>query len=397
MTRRLYYEDVYLKEFDAVVADCRQADGCWEIIPDASAFFPEGGGQSGDRGTLTQSDTGRMVEVLDTRERGDDVVLVCSGPLEAGSRVHGTLDWQYRFDRMQNHSGEHVISGLIHSRFGYNNVGFHMSADRMTIDLDGEITEEELRQIERRANEIVWENVPVRTDLYTEEEAENIEFRSKKELHGEIRVVSIPGADVCACCGTHVSHTGEIGPIRIVSHVRFKGGVRMELMCGRWAYEYMTQLFDQGRQVSVLLSSQMPQIAPAVKKLAEDQNQLKGRIIGLYYEQIEQKAKELAGKGDVLLFADHYTSVLVQKLTARVMEETPSRVFSFAGNDEEGYKYAVGQTDGDLKEFVKDMNAALSGKGGGRPYFLQGSVSAYRESIINYFSEKAEGIIIESV
>ena len=397
MTQRLYYDDVYMKEFDAAVLDCRQADGCWEIIPDCSAFFPEGGGQNGDRGKLSDIKTGVTAEVLDTRECGDDVILVCSAPIEKGSKVHGVLDWEYRFDRMQNHSGEHIVSGLIHTRFGYNNVGFHMSSDRMTIDLDGEITEDELLDIERRANEIVWENTAIRTDTYTEEEAESIEFRSKKELHGEIRVVSIPGSDVCACCGTHVSRTGEIGSIRIISHERFRGGIRMELMCGRWAYEYMTQLFRQNHEVSTLLSSKMPQIAPAVRKLMEDQNQLKGRIIGFYYDQIERKADELAQKGDVLIFADNYTPVLVQKLTARVMEKTSFKVFSFAGNDEEGYKYAVGQTDGDLKEFVKDMNSQLSGRGGGRPFFLQGSVSSYRESIVKYFSEKVDGIIIDTV
>lgn len=397
MTQRLYYDDVYLKEFDAVVLDCRQEGGRWEITLDRSAFFPEGGGQSGDRGKLSDQGSGTVAEVLDTRDRGEDVILICSAPMETGSRVHGALDWKYRFDRMQNHSGEHIISGLIHTTFGYNNVGFHMSDDRMTIDLDGEITEDDLRDIERRANEIVWMNEEIRTDVYTEEEAENIEFRSKRELHGQIRVVSIPGADVCACCGTHVSRTGEIGPIRILSHERFRGGIRMELMCGRWAYEYMTQLLVQSHEVSTILSSQMHQIAPAVKKLVDDQNQLKGRMIGLYYEQIEKKAQELAGRGDVLIFADHYTPVLVQKLTARVMELTSFKVFSFAGNDEEGYKYAVGQTDGDLKDFVKDMNSQLSGKGGGRPFFLQGSVSSYRESIEKYFSEKVDGIIIDTV
>ena len=397
MTHRLYYDDVYLKEFDAVVLDCRQEGGRWEIILDRSAFFPEGGGQNGDRGKLSDTCSGVTADVLDTREQDEDVILVCSSPMEKGSRVHGTLDWEYRFDRMQNHSGEHIVSGLIHTTFGYNNVGFHMSTDRMTIDLDGELSEDDLRDIERRANEIVWQNAAIRTDVYTEEEAENIEFRSKRELHGQIRVVSIPGADVCACCGTHVALTGEIGPIRIISHERFRGGIRMELMCGRWAYEYMTQLLMQSHEVSTLLSSQMHQIAPAVKKLVDDQNQMKGRMIGLYYEQIEKKAQELAGRGDVLIFADHYTPVLVQKLTARVMEMTPFKVFSFAGNDEEGYKYAVGQTDGDLKEFVKDMNGQLSGKGGGRPFFLQGSVSSYRESIEKYFSEKVDGIIIDTV
>ena len=371
MTQRLYYDDVYMKEFDAKVLRCEASGSNWKIVLDRCAFYPE-----------------------DTQEEGEDIVLVCDAPVPEGSSVRGTLDWEYRFDRMQNHSGEHIISGLIHTRLGYNNVGFHMSADRMTIDLDGEISEEVLREIEQKANEIVWSNVPVRIDTYTEEEAEEIEFR----LHGQIRVVSIPGADVCACCGTHVAFTGEIGPIRIVSHVRFKGGIRMELMCGRWAYQYMTEVFRQNHQVSVLMSSKMLETAGAVTKLLDDQTQLKGRMIGLFYEQIERKADELAGTGDVLIFAQNYTPVLVQKLTARVMEKTDSAVFSFAGNDEEGYKYAVGQTGGDLKAFVKDMNEKkLSGRGGGKPFFLQGSVSSDLESIVKFFSERIQGIIIEKM
>ena len=397
MTQRLYYDDVYMKEFDAKVLRCEASGSNWKIVLDRCAFYPEGGGQSGDRGILADPASDRMIQVADTQEEGEDIVLVCDAPVPEGSSVRGTLDWEYRFDRMQNHSGEHIISGLIHTRLGYNNVGFHMSADRMTIDLDGEISEEVLREIEQKANEIVWSNVPVRIDTYTEEEAEEIEFRSKRELHGQIRVVSIPGADVCACCGTHVAFTGEIGPIRIVSHVRFKGGIRMELMCGRWAYQYMTEVFRQNHQVSVLMSSKMLETAGAVTKLLDDQTQLKGRMIGLFYEQIERKADELAGTGDVLIFAQNYTPVLVQKLTARVMEKTDSAVFSFAGNDEEGYKYAVGQTGGDLKAFVKNMNEELSGRGGGKPFFLQGSVSSDLESIVKFFSERIRGIIIEKM
>ena len=397
MTQRLYYDDVYMKEFDAKVLRCEASGSNWKIVLDRCAFYPEGGGQSGDRGILADPASDRMIQVADTQEEGEDIVLVCDAPVPEGSSVRGTLDWEYRFDRMQNHSGEHIISGLIHTRLGYNNVGFHMSADRMTIDLDGEISEEVLREIEQKANEIVWSNVPVRIDTYTEEEAEEIEFRSKRELHGQIRVVSIPGADVCACCGTHVAFTGEIGPIRIVSHVRFKGGIRMELMCGRWAYLYMTEVFRQNHQVSVLMSSKMLETAGAVTKLLDDQAQRKGRMIGLFYEQIERKADELAGTGDVLIFAQNYTPVLVQKLTARVMEKTDAAVFSFAGNDEEGYKYAVGQTGGDLKAFVKDMNEKLSGRGGGKPFFLQGSVSSDLESIVKFFSERIRGIIIEKM
>lgn len=245
MTGQLYYEDVSLKEFDTTVRSCRKMkNGNFEIVLGESAFFPEGGGQNGDRGELkimSGERAGSTVRVLDTQlsgKDGQDIAVICDGQVQSGLAVHGVLDWQYRFDRMQNHSGEHIVSGIIHRRYGFDNKGFHMSPDRMTIDLSGEIPAEDLADIEREANGIVWQDVPVITDVYTEEEAEQVEFRSKKELHGSIRVVTIPGADVCACCGTHVRRTGEIGPVRIISHERFRGGSRLELMCGRWAYEY---------------------------------------------------------------------------------------------------------------------------------------------------------------
>lgn len=387
MTQKLYYEDVYLKEFDAVVTGCEEKNGRFFAVLNRSAFYPEGGGQSGDRGILVRQDQSR-VEVLDTHEKGEEIVLTCSGPVSAGEKVHGILDWEFRFDRMQNHSGEHIVSGLIHERYGCNNVGFHMSLDRMTIDLDGEIPEEGLREIERRANEIVWENVPIRTDTYTQEEAAKIAYRSKKDLEGSIRVVSIPGADVCACCGTHVAQTGEIGLIKILSHERFKGGVRMEMMCGRWAYQYIDRICRQNHEVSVHLSSPMEETGGAAKRLVEENRQLKGRLIEQLYQRIDQKAEELAGAGDILLFVPGGDSVAAQKLTAKVMETCGGAVFSFAGSDQDGYKYAAGLLNGDLKALIREMNAALNGRGGGKPFFQQGSVTASGEQIEAFLRER---------
>ena len=387
MTQKLYYEDVYLKEFDAIVTGCEEKNGRFFAVLNRSAFYPEGGGQSGDRGILVRQDQSR-VEVLDTHEKGEEIVLTCSGPVSAGEKVHGILDWEFRFDRMQNHSGEHIVSGLIHERYGCNNVGFHMSLDRMTIDLDGEIPEEGLREIERRANEIVWENVPIRTDTYTQEEAAKIAYRSKKDLEGSIRVVSIPGADVCACCGTHVAQTGEIGLIKLLSHERFKGGVRMEMMCGRWAYQYIDRICRQNHEVSVHLSSPMEETGGAAKRLAEENRQLKGRLIEQLYQRIDQKAEELAGAGDILLFIPGGDSVAAQKLTAKVMETCGGAVFSFAGSDQDGYKYAAGLLNGDLKALIREMNAALNGRGGGKPFFQQGSVTASGEQIEAFVRER---------
>ena len=396
MTQKLFYEDTYLREFDALVTGCEQKNDHYQVVLDRSCFYPEGGGQSGDRGFLVRQDLSR-VEVLDTHEKGDDIILTCPESIPEGERVHGVLDWEYRFDRMQNHSGEHILSGLIHERYGYNNVGFHMSSDRMTIDLDGEIPEEALWELEKRANEIVWENCDIRIDLYSQEEAEAVDYRSKKKLEGEIRVVTVPGADVCACCGTHVHRTGEIGLIKILSHERFKGGVRMEVMCGRWAYEYLEQIYRQNHEVSVHLSSRMLETGEAAHRLVEENSRLKGNLIGMLYAQIDRKAEELTGAGNVLLFMTGGDSVAAQKLTAKVMETCKGAAFSFAGGDEDGYKYAAGLKGGDLKDLIREMNAALSGRGGGKPFFQQGSVSAGREQIEAFLREKYPDLRIDSV
>ena len=355
MTRKLYYEDTCRKEFDALATACEQKNGSYMVTLDASAFYPEGGGQSGDRGVLVLQDQSR-VDVLDTHEKGEDIVLTCSGPVPAGERVHGILDWEFRFDRMQNHTGEHILSGLIHERYGYHNVGF---AD-----------------------------LPVCVDVLPQDQADQVEYRSKKKLEGEIRLVTIPGADVCACCGTHVARTGEIGLIKILSHERFRNGVRMEIMCGRWAYEYMEEIFRQNHEVSVHLSSRMHETGKAAQRLVEENARLKGDLTGMLFAQIDRMARELEGAGDVLLFAPDSDSRIAMKLTAKVMETSGGSVFSFAGSDENGYKYAAGLKDGDLRSLVKEMNLSLNGRGGGKPYFQQGSIQAGRAQIKAFLRER---------
>ena len=380
MTKQLYYEDAYLKEFDARVIACRDGENGIHLYLDKSAFFPEGGGQDGDRGyLLSDLFPGGKAAVTDTQSDGDDIYVVCDreAKIPAGTRVHGVLDWKFRF--------------------GYENVGFHMSDDRMTIDLSGEIREEELQEIEQRANEIVWNNVPLHTDVYTEEEAENVQFRSKKELHGMIRVVTIPGADVCACCGTHVRYTGEIGPIRLIAHERFRGGIRIEMMCGRWAYNYMSGILRQNREVSALTSSKPLETAAGVGKLLESEKVLKGQLLELRYGEMDRMAQALAGKGAVLIFAHDYDSVMVQKLTSKVMEKNGGTACVFSGSDEAGYFYTIGQKDGDLRALVREMNQALDGKGGGRPYFLQGSVKADKEQVETFLKENISGLLVQQI
>jgi len=267
-------------------------------------------------------------------------------------------------------------------------VGFHMSDDRMTVDLSGELSEEDLELVERKANEAVWANQVIRTDVYTEEEAREVEFRSKKDLHGTIRVVTIPGADVCACCGTHVKRTGEIGLIKILSHEKLRGGTRIEMACGRWAYAYMEEIWLQNRQVSRLLSARSTETAGAVAALTQECAGLKEKITGMNYTLIAHTAESLKGAGDVVIFAADFSPQLLQKLTNSVMEESGGICISFSGDDENGYKYVAGVKDGDLSRLISDMHQTLGGRGGGRPFFKQGAVESTRQAITVWAGEQ---------
>lgn len=379
MTEKLFYEDVYQKTFEATVTECREGKNGYEIILDRTAFYPEGGGQPGDTGYLQIGD--QKVEITDTHEKDGEILHFCGQPLEVGSKVTGTIDWNRRFGLMQNHSGEHIVSGLVHSKFGYDNVGFHMGKDTVTIDFNGEFTVEDMWEFEKAANERVWANEKVEITSYTEEEAKSVEYRSKKELHGMVRVVTFPNADVCACCGTHVSYTGEIGLIKLISLQKFKGGMRMEMLSGRKAMEYVEEICRQNQQISVALSAKPLETAQAVEHLKKTQMDQQFHMGALEQKLFQNMAKQYEGSGSVLIFEEGLAADGVRKLAAEIMETCEGRCVVCSGDDESGYKYAMGEKDGDLRALVKEFNSTLNGRGGGKPFFAQGSVSATRKEI----------------
>ena len=225
-TAKLYYADGYVREFDACVVSCRPEGERYRVVLDRTAFFPEGGGQYGDVGCLDG------VQVTDTKEKGGIIFHETDTALEEGKCVHGILDWEVRFDRMQQHSGEHIVSGIVHRRFGYENVGFHLGDDYCTMDFNGPITKEELKEIEWEANRAVFENLDVLVTYPSKDELAQMEYRSKIEIDGQVRIVTIPGYDVCACCAPHVKKTGEIGLIKLVNRMNYKGGERITMLCG---------------------------------------------------------------------------------------------------------------------------------------------------------------------
>ena len=264
--RKLFYEDITITDFTSTVISCEPAnDGKqYRILLDATAFFPEEGGQSADKGTLNG------LPVLDVQIKDVLIYHYLEQPLEPGTSVTGHVDWKQRFDFMQQHSGEHIVSGLVHERFGYNNVGFHLSLNEVTLDFDGELTPAQIQEIELRANEIIYQNLPVEISYPSKEELATLSYRSKIEIAGQVRIVTIPGVDVCACCAPHVAHTGEIGMIKITNCQSHRGGVRLNILCGARALADYNKKQDSVTAVSVALSAKQDLIADAVLKLKDD-------------------------------------------------------------------------------------------------------------------------------
>lgn len=381
-TKRLYYEDVYKKEFTAKVLECRESKKGYEIILNQTAFYPEGGGQPSDTGILGG------INVKEVHEKDGELVHYTDGPLEVGMDVIGKINWGRRFDLMQQHSGEHIVSGLVHEAFGYDNVGFHMGSDVITIDFSGMLDEEQMAEIEAKANQIIWENQEVEIFYPTEQELKNLDYRSKKEISGWVRIVRFPGADTCACCGTHVARTGEIGMVKLLSMVKFREGVRMEMLSGKRVLDYLNMVNEQNRQISVKLSAKMDKTASAVARLQDENFVLKGRVHALEEEFIVGEAAKWKEKENVLLFQEGMEAGSVQKLTDAILQVCKGRCAVFSRNADGSYKYAMGEKDGDLRQFTKEMNAVLNGRGGGKPFFVQGSVQASEKEIRAFFENK---------
>ena len=378
-TQKLFYLDAHQQTFSAQVLACAPGRHGYDVVLDKTCFYPEGGGQPGDTGFLSGA------RVTDTHARGEQIIHYCEQPLQPGQTVEGQIDYARRFSFMQLHSGEHILSGLIHERFGYENVGFHMGADFVTIDFSGPLEMEQVEAVEAAANEIVWQDVPVAVTYPDAETLKTIPYRSKKELTGPVRIVTIPGADICACCGTHVARTGEIGLIKVFSCVKFHEGVRMEILCGRRAFAYLHEIAAQNRQVSGLLSAKPLQTAQAVRQLLEKQEAYKARAAALETQVFAQTAQTCAGKGNVLLFEQPMAPESVRRLADAVMHTCGGRAAVFAGTDAGGYQYAVGEPDGDLRQLVNALNTQLRGRGGGKPFFAQGSVQASKAEIEAFF------------
>lgn len=379
-TRKLYYEDAYLRRFTATVLSCQPEGARFRVLLDQTAFFPEEGGQAADPGTLGG------VRVLDVREKEGLIHHFTEEPLVPGAVVEGEIDWPERFRKMQNHSGEHILSGVVFRRHGFENTGFHLSADGFTLDFSQELSREELAAIEWEANEAVWADRKV-TAWFPEPAAlKSLAYRSKLELTENVRIVTIEGVDNCACCAPHVSSTGQIGAIKLYEAMRHRGGMRIRAKCGAGALRDFRARCAADAAVSALLSVPQESIASGVEKLLAERDALKEDLARARMALVEKQIEGLAPcEGDMLLFAQADMDGL-RALVNAGMELCGGVCAAFAGDDG-NFRFVIGSRRQNCRDWLNTAKDALRARGGGKPEMVSGSCAAARAEIERFFAQ----------
>lgn len=380
---KLYYKDSYLTTFQSTVISCTPTgQGQYQIVLNETAFYPEGGGQPYDVGTLGGA------RVLEVHEKNGQVVHTTDLPLEEGQLAEGLIDWDRRFSHMQNHTGEHILSGIIHARFGYDNVGFHMGSDAVTVDFNGVITQEQLAEIEAEANGVVFADVPVMIAYPSPKELHEMDYRSKKELTGEVRIVTIPGGDTCACCGTHVKTTGAIGMIKTIGMINYKGGVRISMLCGWDALADYGKRLNQVAALSHLLSAKADAVTDAVVKLKAESAEKDFLIHQLYQQIFTGKTAALPDNDQPLcIFEENLTPVQLRQLCTMLYEKNKGSIVAVCSWNGTAYQFALGSGRADVRPVSKILNQKLNGRGGGSSLMVQGMWNAAEAEIRKAVSE----------
>ncbi|MGN0451503.1 MAG: alanyl-tRNA editing protein [Acutalibacteraceae bacterium] len=379
MTEKLYDKDSHIKEFSATVLNCRKSGEYYAIILNKTAFFPEGGGQESDRGTIGGS------AVLDVRIIDNEIIHFTDEPLEIGKKYDCRLDWERRFRNMQNHSGEHIVSGLTHKLYGLNNVGFHLGAE-MTVDFDGALSREQLSKVERLANQAVWENVPIRAYYPDEKELKALNYRSKLELTENVRIVNIEGYDLCACCAPHVKKTGEIGLIKILDSFKNKGGVRIFIKCGIDALRDYNDKYSNVQKISNLLSVKQYEAAAAVDRLSDENRELKFEISNLKKRLITEKARNFSPESEKTAVFEDNLDIKELQLFADALYKKSGGIRGVFSGEDGNFAFAVCGEETVLDMFFKSFKDRFSVRGGGRNGMVQGTVIGEKAEIEGFFN-----------
>ena len=383
MTEKLYDNDSYLTEFDCRIISFGEDNGRIYIETDRTAFFPEGGGQTSDRGYLDGFYISDVQIVGDRIFHYTDNTPEALSSLQNKDTLHGKIDFKKRFSDMQQHSGEHIVSGIICSSFNYNNVGFHLGTEVVTLDFDGELSREDIDRIEFLANKAIWDNKEILVHFPSDEELKSIGYRSKIEIEGQTRLVEIPGIDVCACCAPHVKMTGEIGIIEIVNFERYKGGTRISILCGERALRDIRHKLEENRKVSVLTSSKQIETSLFVEKLKDDKEKADYQIVGLQRELLSLKAEAIVNEEKIIFFDNNLQGKLLSDFALSIMEKAENFAACFCGENG-SYKYCIVSSKTDLRDMCKALNSAFCGRGGGKPQIVQGSLSGSEADIKDF-------------
>ena len=380
MTKKLYYEDAYATEFDAVVVSCEEkkiadkAEGAgvvYQIVLDQTLFFPEEGGQTPDKGVLGGAN------VLDVQVKNNIITHTLDKPLEIGETVHGEIDWKHRFSNMQQHSGEHIFSGTVNRLYGYNNVGFHLSDNIVTMDFDGALTEEDVAKVEYLVNETIVKNVPITVSYPTKEELASMEYRSKIEIEGQVRIVTVEGADVCACCAPHVRRTGEIGMLKVMSVQNHRGGVRISMLCGFRALEAFREKAAVITELMGALTASQELLPDRVEKLRAANQEYKYRLAGAKQRLMEIKMAEISAEQEnVFLFEQDIENLVMRNAVNELTAKHSGVCGVFVGDDETGYHFIIGSVNVDCNKVAAVLREKTDAKCGGKKLMIQGSVQA---------------------
>ena len=389
-TEKYFEQDAFRTGCESVIlaAEPDEKTGGGRIALDGTVFYPEGGGQPADRGTLTLPD-GTTLNVTDVHEH--DGILwhsVDALPESAvpGTAVSGCIDWEWRFDKMQQHTGEHILSGILHQMFGAENVGFHIGSEAVRMDTSVPISAEGLQAAELAANRIVWQDVQVLISYPTREELAALVYRSKKEIEGQVRIVTIPSADVCACCGTHTRTTGQVGQIKILASENYKGGVRLSVVCGARALAAAQAMRARQAEIGALLSAKADQTAVAVHRVYDEYTALKFTHFGLCSQLFDALAQLTAPDADAIRTLPGLDPDGLHRLAVRLTEATTGLCAALTPT-EKGTGYCLARRDGDVRALTKALNAALNGRGGGKPGICQGSCAATPEQVERFLKE----------
>lgn len=377
MTDKLYEIDAYISYFDAKVMDCIKYNSCYKIVLDKTAFFPEGGGQAADIGTLNG------IKVYDVQIEDGIIYHYTENMIEIGTAVEGKIHFDRRFNFMQNHTGEHIVSGVAHKLFGVNNVGFHLGEELATIDFDKELTREQLNEVEYLANQKVWQNLAVNAYYPNDDELKNTDYRSKKEIKGAVRLVSIRNTDICACCAPHVKNTGEIGIIKLLDTERMRGGIRIVLKCGAFAYYDYCDKYENIAEISAILSAKQENTANAVR-LLDEKFTAERQKTSEFKRKIAELTVDNTDSNTNCLFIDDCDLKDLQLLADKLHNKHGGIKGVFSGNDN-NYSFAICGEDAELQEVFNKFKSQFTVRGGGRGGMVQGTAIAAQDKIKLFF------------